>query len=147
MSQIPRPALFLGLAGLLPFLWAALGVIVPTVSDTTVAALGARFNAPYMLIAYGTVILCFMSGVLWGYATTSNRFLPYLMSTLPALWAFFMVGGGEKQATSALLVGFLFVFACDLQFRVWRLTPEWWIPMRALLTAVAMGCLFIGYLG
>jgi len=125
MITIPRPALLLGLAGLLPFLWAALGILIPPVADATVAALGPRFNAPYMLISYGTVILCFMSGVL-------------------ALWAFFAIGGGERQATSAVLIGFLLVFLFDLQFAQWRLTPPWWLKLRALLTAIVVTCLAIG---
>ncbi len=143
-NQIPPPALYLGLAGLLPFLWAALGILVPAVSDATVAAIGPRFNAPYMLISYGTVILCFMSGVLWGFAVKSDRVLPYIVSTLPALWAFFSISGGERQATSAVLIGFLLVFLFDLQFAVWRLTPPWWLKLRAGLTAIVLACLAIG---
>ncbi len=146
MTQIPRPALYLSLAGLLPFLWAALGILVPAMSEATVDILGARFNAPFILISYGTVILCFMSGVLWGFAVKSDRFLPYLVSTLPALWAFFAIGGGERQATSAVLIGFLLVFLFDLQFTVWRLTPPWWIKLRAWLTAIVLACLAIGLL-
>lgn len=146
MTPIPRPALLLGFAGLLPFLWAALGVLFPALSDATVAALGPRFNAPYVLISYGTVILCFMSGVLWGFAIKSDRMLPYALSTMPALWAFFTIGGGERQATSAVLVGFILVFMCDLQFAAWRLTPAWWIKLRALLSAVVIACLAVGLL-
>lgn len=144
MSNIPRPPLLLGLAGLLPFLWAAAGVLVPALSDATVAMLGARFNAPYVLISYGTVILCFMSGVLWGFATTQARILPYALSTVPALWAFFTIGGGEGQATSAVMVGFILVYLFDLQFSIWRLTPPWWLALRTLLTAVVLACLAIG---
>lgn len=147
LNSIPRPALVLGLAGLLPFLWGALGILLPSVSATTVALMGQRFNAPYILISYGLVILCFMSGVLWGFATKAQperAFTAYALSTAPALWAFFAVGGGEKQATSAVMVGFLFVFACDVQFRVWGLAPVWWLPLRALLTAIVVLCLLIG---
>lgn len=142
--SIPRAPLLLGLAGLLPFLWAAAGVLVPALSDATVVRLGARFNAPYVLISYGTVILCFMSGVLWGFATKADRLAPYMASVLPALWAFFMVGGGERQATSAVLIGFILVFVFDVQFAVWKLTPAWWIKLRALLTATVVTCLLIG---
>lgn len=143
-TAIPRAPLFLGLAGLLPFLWAAAGVLVPAVSDWTVSILGQRFNASFVLISYGTVILCFMSGVLWGFAVKSDRMMPYVVSVIPALWAFFTVGGGEGQATSAVLIGFILVFAFDLQFAVWRLVPEWWIKLRSLLTAIVCGCLLIG---
>lgn len=142
--SIPRAPFFLGLAGLLPFLWGALGVLVPSVSDLTVDIMGPRFNARFMLISYGTVILCFMSGVLWGFAVKSDRLAPYLMSTGPALWAFFMIGGGERQATSAVLVGFLLVFGCDMQFSMWGLTPPWWLSLRALLTVVVVACIAVG---
>jgi len=143
-GSIPRAPLYLGLAGLLPFLWGALGVLIPGIADLTVDIMGQRFNARYMLISYGTIILCFMSGVLWGFATKSDRFVPYLMSTGPALWAFFMVGGGERQATSAVLIGFLLVFGCDMQFRMWGLTPPWWLSLRALLTSIVVACLAVG---
>ncbi|MEM7472353.1 MAG: DUF3429 domain-containing protein [Pseudomonadota bacterium] len=142
--MIPRAPLLLGLAGLLPFLWAALGILVPALSDATVSVLGARFNAPYVLISYGTVILCFMSGVLWGFAVKSDRALPYAVSVIPALWAFFTIGGGEGQATSAVIVGFILVFACDMQFANWGLTPPWWLKLRTLLTAIVLACLLIG---
>ena len=110
--MIPRGALVLGLAGLLPFLWGALGLLVPALGDATVALLGQRFNAGYILISYGTVILCFMSGVLWGFATKTNDIKAFALSTMPALWAFFTIGGGPQQATSAVLIGFILVFAC-----------------------------------
>lgn len=142
--MIPRGALFLGLAGLLPFLWAALGVLVPAVSDATVSLLGPRFNAPYMLVSYGTVILCFMSGVLWGFATKTNEVKGFALSVMPALWAFFTIGGGPQQATSAVLIGFILVFACDVQFRIWGLAPDWWLKLRALLTAIVAACLLVG---
>ncbi|MCY4179181.1 MAG: DUF3429 domain-containing protein [Litoreibacter sp.] len=144
--MIPRAPLLLGLAGLLPFLWAAAGILIPSLSDATVQVFGARFNAPYVLIAYGTVILCFMSGVLWGFAVTSERALPYAVSVIPALWAFFAIGGGEAQATSAVIVGFILVYACDLQFANWGLTPPWWIKLRTLLTVIVLACLLVGQL-
>lgn len=142
--MIPRGPLVLGIVGLLPFVWAALGILAPSVSDATVSVLGPRFNASYMLISYGTVILCFMSGVLWGFATKTDDITAYVLSTMPALWTFFTIGGGERQATSAVLIGFLLVFVCDVQFRLWNLTPLWWLKLRARLTGVVVVCLLIG---
>ncbi|RLJ40819.1 uncharacterized protein DUF3429 [Litoreibacter meonggei] len=142
--MIPRPALTLGLAGLLPFLWGALGVLVPVIDDQTTSLLSQRFGASYILISYGTVILCFMSGVLWGFATKTNAAAAYALSTLPALWAFFTIGGGGARPTTAVLIGFLLVFACDVQFARWNLTPAWWLKLRALLTVIVCACLLIG---
>ena len=142
--MIPRSALYLGLAGLLPFLWAAAGLLVPAIGEFTVGFLGQRFNPGYMLVAYGWTILCFMSGVLWGFATKSNEAKAYALSVLPALWAFFTVGGGNGPATSALIIGFILVFACDVQFRSWGLAPDWWLKLRAFLTLVVLICLGMG---
>lgn len=142
-TQIPRPALLLGLAGLLPFAWGAMTVL----SDGLAAlATAERLAGQAVLIGYGTVILCFMSGVLWGYAAAgpdSGRWRGYALSVLPALWAFFAVTSGSA-AVSALMVGFVAVLACDAQFAAWRLVPGWWMRLRLILTAGVLACLGVG---
>ena len=146
MSRIPRPALILGLAGLIPFAWGAASALVPALGATGLERLGPRLTGTPALIAYGTVILCFMSGVLWGFAARAaeHQWRGYRLSVVPALWAFFMVGGGGQAALSALLVGFLALLVMDLQFRIWGLVPPWWMRLRVLLTAGAVLCLGAG---
>lgn len=143
MTSIPRPALALGLAGLLPFLWGALTLAAPPLASYAPAP---RLAGVAVLVAYGTVILCFMAGVLWGFAARGAAELQwkgYALSVLPALWAFFAVTSGP-QALSALLVGFLALLACDAQFGAWGLTPRWWMRLRLMLTAVVAACLAVG---
>jgi len=150
LSSIPVAPLALGLAGLLPFGWGAVTVLSPDLADWARGAIGPRFAGQYLLAAYGIVILSFMSGVLWGFAARAEGALAakgYALSVLPALWTFFMVGGGPQAALSALLVGFLGVMTLDLQFARWGLVPEWWLALRALLTAVVFGCLLVGLYG
>ena len=150
MTAIPRAALTLGLAGLLPFAFGAATVLSPALFDWAVNTVGPRFAGPYVLIAYGTVILCFMAGVLWGFATKAEgrrAALGYGLSVLPALWAFLFVGGGAAQAISALLVGFLALITLDLQFLLWRLVPPWWLRLRLMLTAGVVICLLAGLSG
>lgn len=146
MSQIPRPALLLGLAGLLPFLWGAASALSPALADWGRGIVGQRLVGQPGLIAYGTVILCFMSGVLWGFAARAapQRAIPYLLSVLPALWVFLMVGGGAEAALSALLLGFVALLAFDLQFLRWRLAPDWWMSLRLILTAGTVAGLLAG---
>ena len=144
----PRPALFLGLAGLLPFLWGALTVLFPALGAPLADVVGARFVGVPVLIGYGTVILCFMAGVLWGFATRAEAGLQWrahAVSVLPALWAFLAVGGTPAASLSALLVGFLGLFPLDLQFGKWQLVPRWWIGLRAGLTLVVLICLGVGF--
>ena len=66
MADIPRSALYLGLAGVLPFLWGVLTLYQPSLSEWTIKMIGPRFVGPYVQLFYGAVILSFMSGVLWG---------------------------------------------------------------------------------
>jgi hypothetical protein len=144
MTNIPKSALFLGLAGLLPFLWGAATVLVPGLAEWGVRAIGPRFAGPYVLLSYGTVILAFMSGVLWGFATRAEGQVAatgYALSVLPALWAFFFVGGGPVSAAMYLIFGFIGLLGLDWMF--WRqgLAPPWWMRLRVGLTAVVVFCL------
>ena len=72
MTRIPRSAMVLGLAGLIPFLWGALTVVSEPAAEFGLRTFGPRFVGPYVGLAYGTVILSFMSGVLWGFATKAD---------------------------------------------------------------------------
>ncbi|ABF65303.1 hypothetical protein TM1040_2571 [Ruegeria sp. TM1040] len=145
---IPAAPLALGLAGLIPFVWGALTLLVPALQSWGISALGPRFVGPYVQLFYGSVILSFMSGVLWGYATRASGRLQsaacYALSVIPALWAFFMTGGGPVSAGLNLIWGFLGLLLLDMMFSLWRLTPAWWVRLRVLLTAIVVLSLSIG---
>jgi len=148
-QTIPRAPLILGLAGLLPFLWGALTVLLPDLGLWTAQTVGPRFAGPYVMLFYGAVILSFMSGVLWGFATKAQGSLAaagYVLSTIPALWAVFMTGGGPHSAGTNLIFGFAGLLALDWQFARWDLAPPWWMPLRLLLSAVVIACLAVGVL-
>ncbi len=141
MNSIPRSALFLGLAGLLPFLWGAATVLRPDLAAWGQLTLGGRFIGPYVQLFYGAIILSFMSGVLWGFATKATGQVAtagYILSVVPALWAFFMTGGGPTAAAVNLIVGFLGLLLLDWHF--WRLglAPAWWMHLRGLLTVIVI---------
>ena len=132
---------------MIPFLWGAITYLSPDLQSWGVDALGPRFVGPYVQLAYGTVILAFMSGVLWGFATKTSgtrAATGYALSVIPALWAFFMVGGGPVAAGTNLIFGFLGLLALDFAFWRWTLTPEWWMRLRVLLTTVVVACLSVG---
>ncbi|PZX48127.1 uncharacterized protein DUF3429 [Roseinatronobacter thiooxidans] len=144
--MIPRSALVLGLSGLLPFFWGVATLLSPALAQLTLDVIGPRFIGPYVLIAYGVVILCFMSGVLWGFAARGAEmaWTGYALSVGPALWAFFFVGGGATQALTALITGFVVLLVIDLQFSRWGLTPRWWMQLRLILTSGVVLCLAAG---
>ncbi|MEJ8562765.1 DUF3429 domain-containing protein [Yoonia sp. GPGPB17] len=141
MNTIPRSALFLGLAGLIPFLWGATTILLPNLALWGQMNLSGRFIGPHIQLFYGAVILSFMSGVLWGFATKATGQIAtasYILSVIPALWAFFMTGGGPTTAAINLIVGFLGLLLLDWHF--WRLglAPPWWMHLRGLLTAIVI---------
>ena len=85
-----------------------------------------------------------MSGVLWGFSTKADGPMAatgYALSVLPALWAFFMVGGGPVSAAINLIVGFIALLGLDFTFWRWGLAPAWWMQLRVLLTTLVVACL------
>lgn len=144
IRDIPKSALLLTLLGLLPFLWGVVTIFNQSAMQMTLDSLGPRFIGPYVGLAYGTVILSFMSGVLWGFATKTDggqAATGYGLSVLPALWAFFMVGGGPTSAGINLIVGFCAVLVLDFAFWRWGLAPRWWMALRVPVTGIVVMCL------
>lgn len=144
--NIPRAPLLLGLAGLIPFLWGVATLFSGELAARGVEWLGPRFIAPFVLLNYGQIILAFMSGVLWGFATKAEgerAALGYALSVLPALWVFFTVGAGPVSSAIYLIAGFIGLLVLDWSF--WRqgLAPEWWMRLRILLTAIVVACLAV----
>ena len=146
MKKIPNSALILGFAGLMPFFWGAAtsqnfvleNFKLPELSDEYI---GSRVN-----LIYGTIILAFMSGVLWGFAANAvdkKRPIGFILSVIPAIWAFFTFNGFLINPLEGLIIGFLGVFAIDVRFHYWQLTPEWWLSLRCILTLLVIICLSI----
>lgn len=149
MTRIPGVPLTLGLAGLIPFVWGALTYLNGPLADWGAAVLGPRFVGPYVQLFYGSVILSFMSGVLWGFATKAQgagAAIGYVLSVIPALWAFFMTGGGPTSAGMNLIFGFAGLLLIDTGFVRWGLAPDWWLPLRVILTVIVVICLGVGVL-
>ena len=145
--KIPTGALILGLSGVLPFAWGAVTLLSEEAFNFGIENFGARFVGPLIQLSYGVIILCFMSGVLWGFATKmdeKNGSLGYILSVLPALWAFFSMGRGPISDTISLIVGFLAVLLIDRHFYLLKLTPLWWMNLRIPLTFLVISLLGLG---
>lgn len=125
-------------------MWGVVTMWVPPAAQLTMSTVGPRFIGPFVGLSYGTVILAFMSGVLWGFATRASPQVAatgYALSVLPALWAFFMVGGGPVSAAIALIAGFVGLLGLDWMFWNQGLAPPWWMKLRILLTGIVILCL------
>lgn len=146
MEPIPKSALALGLAGLIPFLWGAASVLSPALAVFGANSFGPLFTGTYLSLTYGTVILSFMSGVLWGFATRAEAgeaAMGYGLSVIPALWAFFMVNGDPGDAAVNLAAGFAGLLLLDWHFWKQGTAPDWWLRLRIGLTAVVLACLAV----
>jgi hypothetical protein len=62
---------------------------------------------------------------------------------IPALWAFFFVGGGPVSAAIYLAAGFVGLLGLDWFFDRHGLTPPWWMALRTGLTVVVVACLLV----
>jgi hypothetical protein len=138
MIGIPRAPLILGLAGLIPFVWGCMTVLSPALSGWGQRIIGPQFIGPYVQLFYGAIILSFMSGVLWGFATKSDGITGYVYSVIPALWAFVMTGGGPTSAAVNLIIGFLMLLLLDWHFWSCKAAPEWWMRLRVMLTTIVI---------
>lgn len=141
MRNIPKSAIILTAAGVVPFALAALaGLLVP--EFTTLAKFAGE--------AYAIVILSFMSGVLWGFAakaTDGNQFWAYGMSTIPALFVFFVMLAGFLEmplsGIGPLALGFVALLGLDFRFQFAGLAPRWWMSLRIPVTIAVVFCLGI----
>ncbi|CAI5996186.1 unnamed protein product [Closterium sp. NIES-64] len=147
LASVPLVPLVLGLAGAIPFVALAPPICslipLPELLATQPAAAQA---------AYGAAILAFLGGPHWGLAmaryaaTTSEASLGnfsvaaarYTWSVAPSLaaWVALLLPDGPKFAL--LLSSFLLVLGVDTVFVRMALVPAWYLPLRVLLSSIAL---------
>lgn len=148
MTRIPTPALILGLAGLIPFLYGAASVLLPGLSGIG-AAWSVNHTGRALLQIYGIVILCFMAGVIWGFAAKAHgpqATLFYGLSVIPAIFVFLTAFAEPRPSLIMLILGFLALLAVDASAAKQGLAPVWWMRLRLMLTTVVVTCLSVGVL-
>jgi hypothetical protein len=146
VKKIPNSALILGLAGLIPFFWGTATSLEFGLEISKFNWLNEEYRGSSINLTYGTVILAFMSGVLWGFAANvsdKRRPIGLILSVLPALWAFFTFNGILSNPFMSLIIGFLGVFIIDVRFYYWHMTPKWWLSLRSFLTLSVIICLSV----
>ena len=146
MKKIPNSALILGLSGLIPFFWGTVTSLDFVLENLKLTSLSEEYIGSRINLIYGTIILAFMSGVLWGFAANvggKRQPIGFILSVLPALWAFFTFNSSLINPLAGLIIGFLGVFTIDVRFHYWQLTPEWWLSLRCILTLLVIICLSV----
>lgn len=139
----PRAALWLGLAGLIPFV--ALAVLIWLPADLKGSP--TQWAGP-LLTGYGVVILSFMGGCRWGLAAAGMGQGPnvamLVISVIPALYAWLVALLPDTQAQPLLAVGLLALLAADLSLSKTGGAPAWWPTLRWPLSLGAASSLFAG---
>lgn len=138
---IPQPALILGLAGLIPFIAAAIATLLPDTSVFSTLATPA-------LGAYGAVILSFLGGVKWGVLLNDQAGLkiwgPLFLSVVPSIiaWAALLL---PAMAMLALLVAAMALqYFLDKKSVQNQKLPQWYGRLRTILTTGAVLSLLVG---
>lgn len=133
LSDVPLPALVLGLGGLIPFV---AGGVAVWVFDPAAGRI-----AQDMQVAYAALILSFLGAVHWGAAfgrPDGARSWGWMgWSVTPALLAWFSVMLAPGAAIMALMACLLAAFAVDMQAVRQGLLPLWYLALRRVLTTGA----------
>ena len=134
-ASIPRPALLLGAAGLLPSL-----AMPPLLAAGGDAAAFALFAGP----AYGALIASFIGGAWWGLAANRvdgaalTRWL--VLSVLPMLMAWVALLLPPQAGLLLLAVIFALLPLADRAAQAASMAPAWWWRLRLPLSLL-MACL------
>jgi hypothetical protein len=140
-KTVPLPALLLGFAGL-----------IPPVVLTAVALLDLGLFAPStpgFVLTYAAIILGFLGGSWWGFASREERprWLLLGISVVPALAGWAAIFSFQPPAALfALAVALLAALAMDALLVGKKLAPTWWLRLRVPLSVVlAMCCVLSGW--
>jgi hypothetical protein len=143
LKKVPAPALWLGLAGLVPF-WLPL---VPLYAG----GMMADGRALLLLMVYAAIILSFLGGIRWGAALKLPRgplqSTLFVLSVLPSLAGFAALVLPSGAGLILLIVAFMVQGAWDVQAAQNRRLPPWFATLRAILTAGAVIALVAGLVG
>lgn len=133
LTKAPKPALYLGFSGLIPFLSAPLLMAVTQSFYPEVA---------YAQVVYGASIVSFLGGARWGFAIPAGSpaqpdWMNLGKSVVPSLLAWLALLCRDSIAEGALVVimGLGLSLHYDLTFLPGY--PAWFKAMRTVLTLVA----------
>jgi hypothetical protein len=133
--NLEKLAKVLGYAGLIPFIVFSLGtwVTLPLVD-----------NPHFVLMAYAAIILSFMGAIHWGVAmsrSSASELTQLGLSVIPALIGWLALLIASVYGYLLLIFCFSALFLADKSATHAGLLPQWYLPMRMVLTTVVVLCL------
>lgn len=146
-GAIPKAALVLGWAGVIPFAAGGLALLLGTGPIRE----GVWVLVP--LLAYGALILSFLGGVRWGLAfrirDEEGQAKALALSVLPSLagWIGVCLYAHPGVAIMVLICGHVVQGAYDVASARDGLAPAWYGRLRIQLTAAAVLALTLAWIG
>ena len=129
----PKPALYLGFAGLIPFVAPPLLMAVTESYSPELA---------YAQLAYGASIVSFLGGARWGFALPESSpakpdWMNLANSVVPSLlaWVSMLMSDSIVPAATMVIMGLGISLHYDLSLL--PTYPSWFKALRAILTTVA----------
>lgn len=143
LKNAPKPALYLGFSGLIPFVSAPLLMAIMESYYPEVA---------FAQVAYGASIVSFLGGARWGFALPETSpakpdWLNLANSVVPSLiaWLALLFSHSITQSSMIVIIGLGVSLHYDLALL--PTYPSWFKALRTILTTVAflslLGTLFI----
>ena len=140
-KTIPKTALLLGLAGVLPFV--IFGLLAATLGGEIVTPK----QADALLIGYGAIILSFMAGVRWGLALTAHnkndQAVQLAVSVVPPLIAWIAFFSPFAYGLPLLAFTHAALAVWDIRAMHNGRGPVWYAKLRMILTSLAVGILVL----
>jgi hypothetical protein len=140
LTSVPRSAIVLGVAGLIPFL----GFAALSLSGTDGGLGNIGLSPRTILSAYGAVIASFLGGIRWGAAAARGSGNgDYFIAIVPSLvaWAAMAAPAPWDLRVLGILVLAWGLVDQDLTRR--GLTPSWLGRLRLVLSGVAGAALLV----
>ncbi|XP_024530013.1 transmembrane protein 69-like [Selaginella moellendorffii] len=147
LKLVPPLARSLGLAGAIPFV----ALSPPIAYVLPLPELLSSIHAADAQAAYGALILSFLGGPHWGVAMASPEssspvsFSGYTIATVryvwgvtPCLLGWFAMLLPRSSGLAVLVSSFLLALAVDWAMAARGLLPGWYLPLRMLLTGIAV---------
>lgn len=139
--RIPKPALVMGLGGVIPFIVGAVGGWLASPGHASLA-----LNA---MLGYGAVILSFLGGVHWGRALAPDLaprpgVARLLWAVTPALIGWGAMFAGQIYAVLVIyIVAYTLAFFVDIKAVNVGMFPAWYGRLRKFLSIGVLACLLL----
>ncbi|XP_042318789.1 transmembrane protein 69 [Sceloporus undulatus] len=133
LKDTPKPALYLGFAGLIPFVSIPLFMAVQEAYYPELV---------FAQIAYGASIVSFLGGIRWGFALPEGSpakpdWINLSNSVVPSLLAWFALLFKDDTTQAGIMVIIGLGIALHYDLALLPTYPRWFKALRAILTVIA----------